>query len=128
MAKPLQSTTQPAPAKLAPAPVMNAGDAIELAPLVGKAVAIFITDRVEKNTKFGLRQMSGAILVCEGEKEPLRGVLFQSYFQRLPIHEWLVGVVVKTEKAWGLDAAAVKPTSLAALEKLVAAVADEVPF
>ena len=113
--------------KLSAAPKISAGESIELTPLIGKVVAVRVIERHEKETKFGNRQMAVTQIVVEGEKEPLEGVLFQSYFQKLKIGEWYVGKVVKTDRAWGLENEGVAVKQIAALEKLIDAL-PEVPF
>lgn len=107
---------------------MSAGESIELTPLLNKVVAIRVIERVDQKTKFGDRQMSTAQLLVEGETEPLQGVLFQSYFQRLAIGQWFVGKVIKTERSWGLETEGIKPAAIAKLEKAIDAFNDNEPF
>lgn len=116
--------------KAAPAPAVNSGSAIELTPLLNKAVAICCISRKEVNTSFGPRQMSQVRLLVAGETEPLEGVLFQSYFQRLPLGEWFVGKVIKSDRSWGLDSSALNRSEAAQLNKAVDAQPDleDVPF
>lgn len=99
------------------APPKLGGDALELSHLEGKLVAIFCRARDEKKTKFGPRKMTSAAIVAEGQKEPLEGILFQSYFQDLELGAWYIGKIARVEagmnRAWvlqtdGLNAKAVK--------------------
>jgi hypothetical protein len=117
-------------AKYSAAPAINSGDAIELTPLLGKAIAVRCFGRESVETKFGSRQMTQCAVLVEGEAEALKGVLFQSYFQRLPLNEWFVGVVTKMNRSWGLDAVAVTKSQLAKITKLIDAQPDDsdIPF
>lgn len=117
-------------AKFTAAPAINSGDAIELTPLMGKAIAVRCLSRESVETKFGSRQMTQCAVLVEGEAEPLKGVLFQSYFQRLPLNEWFVGVVTKANRSWGLDAVVISKAQLAKITKLIDAqpADDDVPF
>ena len=115
--------------KLNLAPELNAGDAIELSPLVGKVVALMVTNREGRKTKFGDRQMSTVFLMVEGETEPMRGVMFQSYIQSLPLATWFVGKVARHDRSWCLESAGINKATLQKLEKAIAALpADQQPI
>lgn len=115
--------------KLNAAPKANAGQSIDLAAMQGKAVAVRITQRAEVATRFGDKTMSAGQILVEGESEPMEGVFFQSYFQRLALNEWFAGVVVKSDRAWGLDAEAVKQPALKKLQAAIEKVPDNaLPF
>lgn len=111
--------------KLKQAPKVTSGDVIELEPLVGKAVAVKVTNRRKVDTKYGERELNEVVLLPEGAKEPLEGVLFQAYFTKLDLNEWYVGIVRKDEKRWFLEPASGK--QVRALEAAVDQI-DEVPF
>jgi hypothetical protein len=106
--------------KIHKAPKVNAGDSIELKPLIGKTLAVKITARRDVDTKFGKRPLNEAVLIVEGQKEPLVGVLFQSYFSKLDLHEWYVGKLEKEEMRWNLNSDAVNQKQIKAMETAVA--------
>jgi hypothetical protein len=119
--------------KIHKAPKVNAGDSIELKPLIGKVLAVKITARRDVDTKFGTRPLNEAIIFVDGQKEPLVGVLFQSYFSKLEIGEWYVGKLTKDDLRWNLDADGLTQKQMKALETTVAetektAGGDDVPF
>jgi hypothetical protein len=119
--------------KIHKAPKINAGDSIELKPLIGKTLAVKITARRDVETKFGKRPLNEAVLIVEGQKEPLIGVLFQSYFSKLELNEWYVGKLEKEELRWNLNADALNQKQMKALEAAVeqyekTAETDDVPF
>lgn len=109
------------------APKISSGDAIELEPLVGKAVAVKVTGRRKVATKYGERELNEVLLLPEGAKEPLEGVLFQAYFTKLDLHEWYCGIVRKDEKRWFLEPANSKQARL--LESAINQLPDDdTPF
>lgn len=119
--------------KIHKAPKLNAGDSIELKPLIGKTLAVKITARRDVETKFGKRPLNEAVLIVEGQKDPLVGVLFQSYFSKLDIGNWYVGSLEKEDLRWNLNADSVNQKQMKSLEAAVAeyektAENDDVPF
>jgi hypothetical protein len=115
----------------APAPVPKSADAIELTPLLGKAVAIRALDRYEVDTKFGKKPLTQVQMVVAGEAEPLEGVIFQAYFQSLPLTQWFAGVICRNEKGhWGMDHTGLKPADSKALAGVVSLLPsiEDVPF
>ena len=106
--------------KIHKAPKVNAGDSIELKPLVGKVLAVKVTARRDVETKFGTRPLNEAVIIVEGQREPLVGVLFQSYFSKLDIGEWYVGKLEKEDLRWNLNSDAVNQKQMKALEAAVA--------
>lgn len=123
---PLPSGTLPGEQKkidFATPPPPSGGDAIEFGPLTGKVIAVKIIDRIKQTTKFGVKDMSTGFVVAVGSKEPLGGVMFQSYFQRLELDKWYIGRVVQHEtrvgKAWVLDSENVSGPDIAKLSDLI---------
>ena len=119
--------------KIHKAPKVNAGDSIELKPLIGKVLAVKITARRDVDTKFGKRGLNEAVMFVEGQKEPLIGVLFQSYFSKLELNEWYVGKLEKEDLRWNLNADSLNQKQMKALEAAVeqyekAAENEDVPF
>lgn len=123
---PLPSGTLPGEVKqidFAKPPPPSGGDAIEFGPLTGKVIAVKIIDRIKQTTKFGVKDMSTGFVVALGSKEPLGGVMFQSYFQRLELDRWYIGRVIQHEtrvgKAWVLDSDDIAPADVAKLSELI---------
>ena len=119
--------------KIHKAPKVNAGDSIELKPLIGKVLAVKVTARRDVETKFGTRPLNEAVIIVDGQREPLVGVLFQSYFSKLDIGEWYVGKLEKEDLRWNLDADGLNQKQMKAMEAAVAefektARGDNVPF
>lgn len=108
------------------APPKVGGDAIELSPLENKIVAIFCKARDERKTKFGPRKMTAVAVVAEGSKEPLEGIMFQTYFQDLELGFWYIGRVVRVEaggnKQWVLSTDNIDPKAAKALAKTLESV------
>lgn len=110
---------------------MKAGDAIELAPLKDKIIAVRVESRDAVKTKFGDRSMSQVCVLVAGTKEPLEGVLFQTYFQHLPLGDWFIGRVVKVENGpWGMDSLNLDMKVVSQLTSAIATVPalSDVPF
>lgn len=115
-----------------PAPKASSGEAIDLKPLLGKAVAVRVNNTREVETKFGTRPLAEVTMLVEGSAEPLDGVLFQSYFTELAQGEWFAGIVAKMQtgdfERWALDYSKLTKKQAAALEKLIAEQPLGVPF
>lgn len=103
------------------APPKMGGDAIELSAFEGKLIALLCNARDEKKTKFGPRQMTQVAVVTVDSKEPLVGIMFQSYFQDLPLGEVFIGKVALVasglNKQWILNADNLDKKAVAALVK-----------
>jgi hypothetical protein len=101
------------------APKVNAGDSIELKPLIGKILAVKITVRRDVETKFGMRPLNEAVIFVEGQKEPLVGVLFQSYFSKLDLNEWYAGKLEKEDLRWNLNADGLNQKQMKVMEAAI---------
>ncbi len=107
------------------APPRAGGDQIEMDDLSGKLIGVLCTSRQENiKTKFGARSITSVVVIAAGVAEPLEGVLFQDYFQKLAIGQWFVGVVAKVNagdnKMWILDTENLETPEVAAkLKKLI---------
>lgn len=113
------------------APKINSGDQIDLKPLIGKPIAVMIRNRRTVDTKFGERPVNEAVVLAAGEEKPLYGVLFQSYFSKLSLNEWYVGVVEKVDIKWSLNADVVDAKTAKEFERRIAGIKIEdgdVPF
>ena len=107
-------------------PAISTGDQIDLSPLLDKAIAVRVTNRRVVETRYGDRPMVDARIYVLGQREPLEGVLFSTFFAKnLEIGEWYCGIVSRDEKRWLLKPAPAK--SEAALEKMIES-EEDVPF
>jgi len=118
-----------ASAKIAAAPEKLSGDSIELTPLMGKMVGVFVRSRDKKNTRYGEKSMSHVLVFSEGMKptdEPLEGIMFQSYFQDLKPGQWYVGIVAKQvngrNEAWVLRSDKLDKKKTADFVKILSAI------
>jgi hypothetical protein len=109
--------------KVAPKPSFGE-DAINVEPLEGEIVAVFIRGRKTVDTSFGEKEVTFATILTPDSTEPLHGALFQSYFQTLEPGEWYVGRLVKQKigkfRAWILSSENLPKAPLDKLEKLAA--------
>lgn len=115
------------------APRPSTGEAIELQPLLGKAVAVQVRNIRQVETKFGPRPLAEVRIWVEGSNEALEGVLFQSYFSKLPPGGLYYGIVsheqIGTFNQWFLDSTKLTKKQIAGFEKLAADLENEdVPF
>lgn len=115
-------------AKIVVAPEKLSGDSIELSPLMGKMVAVYVRSRDTKKTKYGEKSMSHVVVFADGMKptdEPLEGIMFQSYFQELKLNQWFVGIVSKQtsgrNEAWVLKTDKLDKKKTAEFVKIVSA-------
>ena len=107
-------------------PTISTGDQIDLNPLADKAIAIRVTNRRIVETRYGNRPMVSARIYVLGQREPLEGVLFATFFARhLELNEWYCGIVTKEDQRWILKPAPQK--SEQALAKMIDS-ESEVPF
>lgn len=117
---------------LKPAPKVSSGEAIDLKPLLGKAIALRVNGKRNVQTKFGERPLAEVTILLDGQQEPLEGVLFQSYFTALEENEWYAGIVTRknsgTFERWALDATKLTRKQTAALEKQLAVFDSDIPF
>lgn len=104
-------------AKLLRPPKANNGDSIDLKPLLGKPLAVMVTERRDVKTKFGERPVNTAIVVVAGQETPLHGVLFQSVFSKFTLGEWYAGVLEKEEMRWSLNPDKLNQKTVKDLEK-----------
>lgn len=118
--------------KIKKAPRAASGEAISLEALKGKAVALVPYARKTVDTKFGKRTVTAVRLYVLGSKEPLDGVLFQSYFHDLALNEPVAGVIEEQEtklgNRWILNADSLTAKQLAQLETALTAESEEPPF
>ena len=116
------------------APEKSSGDQIELSDLRDKVIAIYCKSREEnKKTRFNLRSMTHVAVLVDGAKDPLEGVLFQSYFQTLKLNQWFIGKLERQEsasngnRAWVLNANGLDKKAVAGLLKTIEAAKIDEP-
>lgn len=100
-------------------------EALELSPIEGKLIAVRCDQRDERKTRFGQRRMTLVSIFVTGEKIPLVGILFQSYFQDLELNRFYVGVLTRQDvginRVWTLDSSKVAQKDLKALSASISA-------
>lgn len=123
--------TRTATTQFAPPPPPSGADAIDLSTLLGETIGVRIESRKEVETKFGERPMAYVTILSARQREPLRGVLFASYFTKLEIGAWYMGTVAQTDgkrRAWMLSPETDKAAARKICELASALDLDEVPF
>lgn len=114
----VETSSRP-PVEVAIAPPKSGGDAIELSQFDGGVVGLYCRERDSKKTRFGERRMTSVYIVDTSSKEPLAGIMFQSYFQELDLGKWYIGIVERVKSGnnlqWVLSTDGLKKSDVSAL-------------
>jgi hypothetical protein len=84
--------------EIAIAPPQSGGDAVDLSQFDGELIALYCRERECKQTKFGERSMTSVYIAQTDSREPLAGIMFQSYFQGLELGRWYIGMVARVKR------------------------------